>query len=618
MLELRNQYIFAPIKTAYSDGSGAVSERHLAFYRRRSRHVGAVIPEPFYLDARVRELPTQMGIDADDKIAGLSRLVAVVHEQGAAAIAHLNHPGRMANPKIPGNIFLSSTDKPCETGGATPRRMDERDMDDVVELFTAAARRARSAGFDALELQLGHGYLLAQFLSPLVNDRDDAYGGDFAARARFPLRVVDAVREAVDLPLLVRVSGDEMVPGGIDISETVALACELGLRDVNAVHVSAGTVCSTPPWFFQHMFVPAGKTWDMAEQVRRQARVRVVAVGRIDSVEDAHRLSERFHDGYLGVGRALVADPDFVGKALGVVDGAVRPCLACAEGCLGGVRSGEGLQCLVNPAVGRNEEPVAPAAERRRLAVVGGGLAGMEAAITLRERGHAVDLFEAEQLGGQFNLAPLTPHKRSMERLVPYLRDELDRRGVRVVPRRAGPDDLRGYDGVVVATGSRPAGVEIPGLESYRWADLLADDELPRDRHVLIIGGGLIGVDVATALIPLGNRVTIVKRSEDFGEDMEMIAKRLSLAMMEKAGVRFSDHTQIQRVEGRTVHALRDGRPITFDDVDLIVVTTGMTSVDELSRPLADVLPVWVVGDARKVGNAQDAMADAFLTARTI
>jgi 2,4-dienoyl-CoA reductase-like NADH-dependent reductase (Old Yellow Enzyme family)/thioredoxin reductase len=618
MLKLRNSYIFAPIKTGYSDGSGCVKDRHLAFYLERSHHVGAVIPEPFYLNPGLRELPTQMGIDADDKLPGLQKLVEAIHGNGAAAIAHLNHPGRMANPKIPGNVYWSSTDEPCQAGGPQPKAMKEIDMEHVIGLFVEAAHRATAVGFDAIELQLGHGYLLAQFLSPLVNTRVDQWGGDFTGRSRFPLKVVDAVRDAVDVPLLVRVSGAEMTPGGIELDETIRLARQLAARDITAVHVSAGTACNTPPWFFQHMFVPAGKTWDMAEAISREARVRVVVVGRIASIEDARELSQRFPQDYLGVGRALVADPDFVGKVLGVVDGPVRPCLACSEGCLGGVRAGRGLQCLVNPRVGREELRVTLAEHPKHFAVIGGGLAGMEAAITLSERGHSVDLFEATRLGGQFNLAPLTPNKRSMERLVPYLREELDRHNIHTVPKWAEAKDVLGYEGVVVATGSRPQELSIPGLESYRWADLLADDELPTGKHVLIVGGGLIGVDVATALIPRENKVTIVKRTEDFGEDMELIAKQLSLNMMKEKGVSLSDHTYIERMEGRTMHAVRDGQPITFEDVDLVVITTGMTSDDRLLMELEGAVPVAIVGDAKRVGNAQDAIADAFITAREL
>jgi pyruvate/2-oxoglutarate dehydrogenase complex dihydrolipoamide dehydrogenase (E3) component len=272
----------------------------------------------------------------------------------------------------------------------------------------------------------------------------------------------------------------------------------------------------------------------------------------------------------------------------------------------------------VNPLVGRDELQITPAEHARRLAIVGGGLAGMEAAITLRQRGHSVDLFEADELGGQFNLAPLTPNKSAMSRLVPYMSAEIERHGVNVIKQRATAADVRGYDGVVIATGSQPRDPRIPGLTSYRWADILADETLPSNQHVLIIGGGLIGVDVATALIPRGNRVTIVKRTEDFGEDMEAIAKQLSLKMMESAGVRFSDHTHVERVDGRTVYGRRDDEPIVFTDVDLIVVTTGMSSQDQLYHELEGAVPVWLVGDAKRVGNAQDAISDAFLTALEI
>ncbi len=618
MLDLRNPYIFAPIKTGYGGGNGEVTPRHLAYYRKRSRHVGAVIPEPFYLASELRELPTQMGIDGESKIPGLRNLTDEIHGGGAMAIAHLNHPGRMANPKIPGNVFLSATDRACETGGEPPTRMGKPEMEEVVDLFVAAARTAADSGFDALELQLGHGYLLGQFLSPMVNDRDDDFGGDFTGRSRFPLQVVDAVRQEVDLPLLVRVSGAEMIKGGIEIEESVALARELKSRDVAAVHVSAGTVCSTPPWFFQHMFVPVGKTWDMAERIHRETGVRVVAVGRISDIATARQLENRFAGGFLAVGRALVADPDFVGKVLGQLEGPVRPCLACAEGCLGGVKSGRGLQCLVNPEVGHELVIVKSAKTRRRVAVVGGGLAGMQASITLNDRGHKVDLFETERLGGQFNLAPLTPHKHSMERLVPFFLEELELRDIRLIDKRAVASDVLGYDAVVVATGSRPRVPPIPGLEEYRLADILADEELPRDQNVLIIGGGLIGVDIATALIPRGNRVTIVKRTTDFGEDMELIAKKLSLKIMKDSGVRFSDRTHVQRVEGRTVYAWRNEQPVVFENINLIVVSTGMASVDDLAHELDGGVPVWLVGDAKQVGNAQDAIADAYLTCRDI
>jgi 2,4-dienoyl-CoA reductase-like NADH-dependent reductase (Old Yellow Enzyme family)/thioredoxin reductase len=617
MLTLRNNFVMPPIKLGYSDGSGKVNGRHIAFYKRRSKYLGAVIPEPFYIDKGLREIPTQMGMDSDDKNEGLQKLVSSIHDSGARVIAHLNHPGRMANPNIPGNYFVSSTDRPCENGGATPTRMDKNDMKQVTDLFIKAALRAKKANFDIIELQFGHGYLLSQFISPLVNDRTDEYGGSFENRIRFPLEVLRAVKESVDLPVIARISGDEMIPEGIKLPEMMAFSQVLEKHGAEAIHVSAGTVCSTPPWYFQHMFVPKGKTWEMAGKIKQEITIPVMFVGQINTVEDIGKLRAAFPSDYIAVGRALIADPDFIGKYLNEVKGVICPCLACAEGCLGGVKSGQGLQCLVNPETGKETETVEPAKEPRGYAVVGGGLAGMEAAIILKERGHGIDLYENDKLGGQFNLAPLTPNKKSMGKLIPYFTERLKEKEINVIFNKATKSDLLNkYDGVILATGSKPSELSIPGLDKFYWADILLEENLPENKNVLIIGGGLIGVDIATGLIPRNNRITIVKRTTDFGEDMEMIAKKLSLKMMKEKGTAFSDHTYIKKVEGKTVYAERNGEDIQFTDIDIIVVSTGMKSYNPLEEELKKEMPVYVIGDARRIGNAQDAIRDGYEAAK--
>jgi len=619
MLQLKNRFIFAPIKTGYSDDSGVLTERHLAFYKRRVPYLGAVIPEPFYLDRGLRELPTQLGIDLDDKIGGLKKLVDSIHRSGTKTIAHLNHPGRMANPKIADNYFISSTHRPCENGGAAPEKMDREDMKKVMDQFVKGAVRAEKAGFDGLELQFGHGYLLAQFISPFVNDRADEFGGSLQNRIRFPLEILQIVMDSVNLPIIARISGDEMIPDGIKLSEMIEFSRILEKKGVKAIHVSAGTVCSTPPWFFQHMFIPKGKTWDMAKDIKKEINIPVIFVGQINSFKDIEKLREEYSADYIAIGRALVADPDFVGKYLSKVKGPIKPCLACVEGCLGGVKSGQGLQCLVNPEVGREKEPVKPAKQNKKYAVVGGGLAGMQAAITLTKRGHEVTLYEKNSLGGQFNLAPLTPHKKSMAKLVPYFAEELKNHEVNIVFKEATPSDLISkYDGIILATGSKPAIPSIPGLNKFYWADILLEENLPENKKVLIIGGGLIGVDIATALVPRDNKVIIVKRTSDFGEDMEMIAKTLSLKMMSEKGTIFSDFTHIKRIEGKTVYAERGGGDTRFDDIDIIVVSTSMTSYNPLEEELRGEVPVYVIGDARRVGNAQDAIRDGYETAKEI
>jgi len=618
-LQLRNEFIFAPIKLGYSDATGIITEKHLDFYRQRSKHIGAVTLEPLYMEPGLRELPTQLGIDSDDKLDGLKEMTNIIHSDGAKVISHLNHPGRMANPKIPGNYFWSSTDRACENGGAIPEKMNREMMNKVTELFVESAKRAVIAGFDIIELQLGHGYLLAQFLSPAVNNLDDKYGGSFENRIKFPVEVAKAVKKTVAIPVIARISGDEMIPEGFHIDEMIMFAQVLEKNGIDALHITAGTVCSTPPWFFQHMFIPKGKTWELADAIREETNIPVIYVGRINTKDDINNLLNKNKAEYLALGRSLIADPDFVGKYLGKAEGNITPCLACAEGCLGGVKSGQGLQCLVNPEVGQESYIVKKAKQSRKFAVVGGGLAGMEAAIILRKRGHTVELYEKDKLGGQFNLAPLTPNKKSMELLVPYFVEELKIKNVNVVFKEITKSDIISkYDGVILATGSKSSVPQIPGLDKYYWADILLEENLPKNKNVLVIGGGLIGVDIVTALIPRGNKIIIVKRTIDFGEDMEMISKTLSLKMMKEKGTIFSDHTFIKKVEGNTVYAERNNKDIQFDNIDIIVVSTGMKSYNPLEKIFKNKIPVYVIGDARKPGNAQDAISDGYEMAKKL
>ncbi|HPE87384.1 MAG TPA: NAD(P)/FAD-dependent oxidoreductase [Bacteroidales bacterium] len=619
MLNLKNKFIFAPVKTGYSDDKGVVTKKHLSFYKARSEFIGAVTPEPLFLDKGLRELPTQMGIDSHDKIDGLKKLTDTIHQFDTKVIAHLNHPGRMANPKIPGNYFVSSTNQACENGGASPKQMDANDIKQVVSLFADAAQRAEKAGFDIIELQFGHGYLAAQFISTNVNKRTDQYGGSFENRIRFPLQILDAVKAATHLPIIVRISGDEMVPNGIKVEEMIQFSKILKDRSVEAIHVSAGTVCSTPPWFFQHMFVPKGKTWELANMIKEAVDIPIIYVGQINEFKDVDKVLNEFKADFVAIGRSLLADPDFAGKYLGKIQGNLRPCLACAEGCLGGVKSGLGLQCLVNPKVGKEIDVFGKAEKHKNIAVVGGGLAGMEAALTLNKRGHKVTLFEKEKLGGQFRFAPLTPNKKSMEKLIPFYLKELHDNNITVIYKEATEQDIIYiFDETVIATGSKPAKLIIDGLENFYWAEILLEEKLPKNKNVLIIGGGLIGVDIATALISLNNRVTIVKRTTDFGEDMEMIAKSLSLKMMKEKGTVFSAHTHIKKIDGRTIYAEKEGKEVQFNDIDIIVVSTGMKSYNPLMDELNNKIPIHIIGDAKEVGNAQDAIKDAYETAMKI
>ena len=618
MLKLKNQFIMAPVKVGYSDGSGIINEKHIDFYIQRSENLGAMALEPLYIHKGLREIPTQIGIDTDEKVSGLKKLTTLIHENGTKVIAHLNHPGRMANPKIPGNYFISSVDTACENGGPKPVMMTSTHMEEVKNLFREAAVRTEKAGFDIIEFQMGHGYLMAQFMSPAVNTRSDEFGGSFENRVKFPMDVLKTIVDTVDLPIIVRISGDEMIPNGIKLPEMIRLVKLLEESGVQAVHVSAGSVCSTPPWYFQHMFTAKGKTWELAAEIKKNCNIPVIFVGRINSVDDVKKLQDVYKADYLALGRALVADPNFVGKINGDKAGLVRPCLACAEGCLGGVKSGKGIGCVVNPQVGHDDQPLRKSQEIKRYAVIGGGLAGMQAAITLKERGHKVDLFEKDKLGGQFTLAPLPPNKESLQEIIDYYINELADKKIKIISKEADAEDIISkYDSAVLATGSVPVIPPIEGLNTYFWAEFLLDENLPENKSILIVGGGLIGVEIASKLIDKGNKVIIVEMLDEIARGMEMIERAMTLKKFKMKEVPVYTGYRVKRVNGDKVFLSGD-KEITIDNIDHIVVATGMKSYNPLEELLKNKLSVVTIGDARLVGKAQDAIRDGYVTAKDL
>lgn len=294
--------MMAPLKLGYChQKDGKVNDRHLNFYAARSKHVGGIAFEPFYIDAGLRENPFQLGLDADYKIEGIRNLVELLHRTNTKAI----------------------------------------------EKMVAAAQRAEMAGVDFIEIQFGYGYLMSQFLSAAINQRADKYGGSLENRMRFPLLVFNTIKAAINIPVIARISADDLLPGGIKTDEAILFSKELIKSGVVALHVTAGSACTSPAWFYQHMFIPKGKNWELAARINEVVSVPVFFHGRIHSKDDITELREKYGASCFSIGRAMVADERFVEKILNGGSENIRPCLACSEGCLGGVRAGKGLSCVV-------------------------------------------------------------------------------------------------------------------------------------------------------------------------------------------------------------------------------------------------------------------------------
>jgi 2,4-dienoyl-CoA reductase-like NADH-dependent reductase (Old Yellow Enzyme family)/thioredoxin reductase len=615
-IELPNRIAMAPIKTAYGTTSGQITDRLIAYFGRRAEGgVGLIISEPMYIDKRGQEHPKQLGIDADDKREGLCRLVDAVHERGAGIFAHLNHAGRAAIPKAAGKPPEAPSNVTCPRTGVEPEVLTEGRIAEIVSAFANAAQRAKECGFDGVELQFGLGYLVSQFLSPGTNLRTDGYGGDTGRRMRFAKELCSAVRKSVGegFPVGVRISGSEKAPGGLEIDDAKKLAQMLEASSVDLIHVATGSNCESLPWYFQHMVLPPGINEVLAAEVRKAVGIPVMAAGRLG---DPSRLREvigsRMID-MVALGRPLLADPDLPSKMLDDRDDEVLLCGHCLQACFANVQTGKGIACNFNPRLGHEREAVTPAARPKHVVVVGGGPAGMQAALTAYGRGHRVTLFEKDRLGGQFTLASLPPGKERIEQPLRSLVAQVERSGIEI---RLGVEATRAEletlepDVVILATGSGPAVPDIPGLDDPITVEELLRETREAGSSVLVLGGGMVGVELAEMLARSGKQVVVVKRGEEMAPDMDPLNRKMLLKRVESLTVELHTSTHVLSLEDGRALAKQQGKDRELGRFDSVVVATGNLPFDPLSKELLGAgLEVHVVGDAAKVGQVCEAIS---------
>ena len=638
-LTLPNRVMMTTIKLGYGTPQGEVTERHIAFYVRRAEGgVALIATEPLYVHPSAREIPTQLGVHEDRLLDGLRRLTDAVHAAGGWMMAHINHAGRAANPKlVPEGERVSASEVLCLANKVVPRSLTLEEIPTYVHYFAEAARRVRQAGFDAIEIPFSHGYLIHQFLSPYSNRRDDEYGGSLENRTRFGREVIAAVRESVgdDFPIVVRMNAQDYVEGGLTIEDAEVIAPILEGIGVSALSVTSGTMCESMAYCLYPIGTPKAHLLPMSARIRGRVSIPVAVAGRIRTPDVAREALALGQADWIGLGRPFLADPDWVRKAETGDEMAILRCAACHQGCLTELRKGHGTSCLFNPLAGREAGVrVTPAEQPRQVMVAGGGPAGMEAAIVAAQRGHRVTLYERDdRLGGRFREAAQVPYKEEFIDLIRYQQVQLQRVGVEVhlnatvTPETVAAEDP---DVVVVATGAHPIVPPFPGLKETRWMtayDLLDGRAEVSTPTAFIVGAGTTGMETAEYLAGRGIRCTVVKRRPEIGGKLDPLARALLLRRLESLGVEVRTGVEVVRFEtdeqGQTTVVARTwphqaGAPEIRFPAETVIIGMGLRADRSLADALADQPDIYTIGDCVEPREVLDAVYEGFEVGRTV
>ena len=618
--EIKNRFVMPAMGSGHTQPGGMINDETIAYYCERAKGgFGLIVAEFSGVDVEGLCSVPQLRIYSDEYVPVLRKLSDAIHASGARTFLQLHHAGRVGDSGVTGKQLVSSSRIPSPLAADPIRSLRTEEVYALIERFGDAAARAKAAGFDGVELHGGHGYMIAQFMSAYLNKRTDEFGGDILGRAAFPMGIVRNIKEKCDhdFPVMLKMAGDEMVEGSMHLNETRVFARLLEEAGLDALTITVGLPfafgdhgASLPSFRF-----PIGFNSYSAEEIRRSVSIPVITIGRIVDPMMADTIIRDGMADFVALGRASIADPHFPRKVAEGHPEEIVPCVGCMATCITGPGT-PGTTCAFNPFSGREWElRITPADKIKKVVVVGGGLAGLEASWVMAARGHQVTLLEkGEELGGQARAASVPCHKQKIAQVIRYYITMCRKYGVDIrLQTEASPEAVleMGPDAVILSTGAVPRPLDVPndGMRVLQAIDVL-NGEVAVGRNCLVIGGSVIGLETAEYLMMLHRKVTVIAPEDSVGSDI--VTADLFMDGLKNGGVVIRTGTEVKRLlADGAICSEKDGEA-SLTGFDTAVLALGMESCNPLERQLhGKIGELYVIGDAVRPRKMQDAVREA-------